>query len=121
ISLNHIEKMNPDRIIISPGPGSPKDAGISRDVIRRFQSEIPILGVCLGHQCIASVFGDDSFVTKATTVMHGKTSEIFHECTSVLDGLPSPFFAARYHSLIVKELPKEFELLCWTGTQTNHD
>ncbi len=121
ISLDEVAALRPDRIVISPGPGTPADAGISCDVIRRFGSTIPILGVCLGHQCVAAVFGGLSSVTHAPTVMHGKTSAVFHDQKSVFRGLPSPFSAARYHSLVVETLPSDFELLAWTGTQKNPD
>ncbi|MDB6140242.1 MAG: aminodeoxychorismate/anthranilate synthase component [Verrucomicrobiaceae bacterium] len=100
ISLDEIAKMKPSRICISPGPCTPKEAGISTGVIERFGESTPILGVCLGHQCIGHVFGGD--VVRAERLMHGKTSMIRHTNVSVFKGLPSPFEATRYHSLLVK-------------------
>lgn len=99
INLNQIEKINPSHIVISPGPGRPQDGGISMDLIKKFAGEIPILGVCLGHQCIGEVFGGK--IVNAPELMHGKTSEIFHEGNSIFKNIPSPFIATRYHSLIV--------------------
>jgi anthranilate synthase/aminodeoxychorismate synthase-like glutamine amidotransferase len=99
------------------GPGSPKDARVSNDVLRSVASgelQIPVLGVCLGHQCMGTIFGGEKNVGRAPKAMHGKTSKIFHAGKSVFDGIPSPFLAARYHSLVVKKLPKDFELLAWT-------
>ncbi len=100
ITLEEIAEMKPERIVISPGPCTPKEAGISSDVIRQFGKTTPIFGVCLGHQCIGDVFGGD--VVRAGRLMHGKTSPILHNGTSVFKGLPSPFEATRYHSLLVK-------------------
>ena len=100
ISPEEIGKLKPTRIVISPGPGKPTDAGISMEVIRRMGPTIPILGVCLGHQCIAEVFGGK--VVRADRLMHGKTSPIRHQGTGVFIGLPNPFEATRYHSLIVE-------------------
>jgi len=100
ISPEEIGKLKPARIVISPGPGKPTDAGISMEVIRRMGPTIPILGVCLGHQCIAEVFGGK--VVRADRLMHGKTSPIRHQGTGVFIGLPNPFEATRYHSLIVE-------------------
>ena len=100
ISPEEIEKLKPTRIVISPGPGKPTDAGISMEVIRRMGPTIPILGVCLGHQCIAEVYGGK--VVRADRLMHGKTSPIRHQGTGVFAGLPNPFEATRYHSLIVE-------------------
>ena len=100
ITIEQIEKLKPDHICISPGPCTPKEAGISNDVIRKFGATTPILGVCLGHQCIGHVFGGD--VVRAGRLMHGKTSQIHHTGKSVFAGLPDPFVATRYHSLIVK-------------------
>ena len=99
-SLDEIEKMAPEKIIISPGPSTPQRAGISNDVIRRFGERMPILGVCLGHQCIGHSYG--ATVDRAARVMHGKSSPISHEGKGVLAGLPSPFSAIRYHSLAIK-------------------
>jgi anthranilate synthase/aminodeoxychorismate synthase-like glutamine amidotransferase len=100
ISPEEIGKLNPTRVVISPGPGKPTDAGISMEVIRRMGPTIPILGVCLGHQCIAEVYGGK--VVRADRLMHGKTSPIRHQGTGVFAGLPNPFEATRYHSLIVE-------------------
>ncbi len=100
ISPEEIEKLKPTRIVISPGPGKPTDAGISMEVIHRLGPTLPILGVCLGHQCIAEVYGGK--VVRADRLMHGKTSPIRHPGTGVFAGLPNPFEATRYHSLIVE-------------------
>jgi anthranilate synthase/aminodeoxychorismate synthase-like glutamine amidotransferase len=99
VTVEEIRGLHPERIVISPGPCTPREAGVSNDVIRAFAGEVPILGVCLGHQCIAHAFGGK--VVRAGRLMHGKTSEIVHDGRGVLTGLPSPFVAARYHSLIV--------------------
>lgn len=99
IDLSTINLLKPERIIISPGPGSPDDAGISKDVIRVYGKAIPLLGVCLGHQCIAEVYG--GVVSQAPRLMHGKTSLIYHEGAHPFESLPNPFQATRYHSLIV--------------------
>lgn len=101
ITPAEIEKLRPQRIVISPGPGSPADAGISMEVIRRMGKTTPILGVCLGHQCLAEVYGGK--VVRADRLMHGKTSPIRHEGKGVFAGLPNPFEATRYHSLIVEK------------------
>ncbi|MEK7698830.1 MAG: aminodeoxychorismate/anthranilate synthase component II [Planctomycetota bacterium] len=101
ISLTEIEEIKPDYIIISPGPCTPKEAGISNDIIRQFSGKIPILGVCLGHQCIAYTYG--ASVVRARRLMHGKTSLISHDGKTIFKGLSNPFTATRYHSLIVKE------------------
>lgn len=114
INIPQIEKLHPKRIVISPGPGTPKDAGISEAVIRHFAGKVPILGVCLGHQAIGEVFGGQ--VVRASRIMHGKTSDIHHDGKTIFQGLPNPFKATRYHSLIVekKSLPKDFEISAWT-------
>ncbi len=101
VSIEEIEEKMPDHIIISPGPCTPKEAGISNDIIKNFSGKIPILGVCLGHQCIAYTYGAD--VVRARRLMHGKTSMIKHDGKTIYKGLPNPFVATRYHSLIVKE------------------
>lgn len=113
-TIPEIEKLKPKRIVISPGPGAPKDAGISCEVIKHFASKIPILGVCLGEQSIAEVFGGK--VIRAKRLMHGKTSEIHHDGKTIFKGLPNPFTATRYHSLIVEKesLPDCFEISAWT-------
>lgn len=100
ISVDEVGAMKPDRICISPGPCTPREAGISCDVIRTYAGKVPILGVCLGHQCMGDVFGGD--VVRAGRLMHGKTSPILHHGENVFAGLPSPFEATRYHSLLVK-------------------
>ena len=107
ITVPEIEKLRPSHIIISPGPCTPKEGGISNDVIRHFAGKLPILGVCLGHQCIGYTFGAD--VVRAGRLMHGKTSPIHHDGKGVYRGLPNPFIATRYHSLVVTEntLPPE--------------
>ncbi len=114
IDLEEILGKDPDRIVISPGPCTPNEAGISMDVIRRFGEEIPILGICLGHQSIGQVFGAD--VVKAKRVMHGKTSSIYHDGRGVFSGLESPFTATRYHSLVIdpSTIPDELEVSSWT-------
>jgi anthranilate synthase/aminodeoxychorismate synthase-like glutamine amidotransferase len=114
ITVEEIAAMRPERIVISPGPCTPKEAGISKDTIARFAGEIPILGVCLGHQCLGEVFGGD--VVRAPRLMHGKTSLIHHDGRTIFAGLPNPFEATRYHSLIVKKetLPGCLEISAWT-------
>ncbi len=114
ISIPEIERMKPDRIVISPGPCTPKEAGISIDVIRHFTGKVPILGVCLGHQSIGEAFGGD--VIRAPYLMHGKTSMIHHDGKSIFKGLPNPFEATRYHSLIIKRetMPPVLEISAWT-------
>lgn len=99
ITIDEIKKIKPTHILISPGPGRPDDAGVSKEIIKEFAGKIPILGVCLGHQSIGEVFGGK--VTNAPELMHGKTSEIFHDGNSLFKDLNSPFTATRYHSLIV--------------------
>jgi anthranilate synthase/aminodeoxychorismate synthase-like glutamine amidotransferase len=99
LSLDAIEKLAPERIVISPGPCTPNEAGISMDAIRHFAGKVPILGVCLGHQCIGQVFGGR--VVRAGKVMHGKTSKVFHDERGLFRGLPNPFVAMRYHSLVI--------------------
>ncbi len=114
VTLEELESLHPTHIIISPGPGTPQDAGISNDVIRHFHGRVPILGVCLGHQCIGEVFGGK--VVRAPRLMHGKTSPVYHNGQDIFYGLPSPFQATRYHSLIVQEpLPDELEVTAFTA------
>lgn len=115
IKIKEIEKLKPSRIVISPGPGTPKDAGISKEVVKKFASKIPILGVCLGEQTIGEVFGGN--VVRADKLMHGKTSEIHHDGKTIFKGLSNPFTATRYHSLILerKSLPGCFEITAWTN------
>ncbi|QUM75062.1 aminodeoxychorismate/anthranilate synthase component II [Moritella sp. 24] len=114
ISLEQISALSPDYLVISPGPCTPNDAGISLSVIEQFSGKIPILGVCLGHQSIAQVFGAN--VVKAKKVMHGKTSQIQHVGKGVFSGLNNPLTVTRYHSLIVEAptLNDEFEITAWT-------
>lgn len=111
VSLKEIINTNPSHIVISPGPGTPKDSGISNEVIRTLYREIPILGICLGHQCIGFVFGGT--IERAKTPMHGKTSLIYHSNRGILYNIPSPFLATRYHSLVIKKegFPKELEII----------
>jgi para-aminobenzoate synthetase component 2 len=115
LTLDEIAAMKPDHILISPGPCTPTEAGISLALIERFKGEIPIMGVCLGHQSIGQVFGGD--VIRASNLMHGKTSPILHTGKGVFEGLPSPFTATRYHSLIVKRetLPDCLEITAETA------
>jgi anthranilate synthase/aminodeoxychorismate synthase-like glutamine amidotransferase len=114
ITIPEIEKMGPRCIVISPGPCTPKEAGISIEVIKHFAGKIPILGVCLGHQSIGEAFGGD--VIRAPYLMHGKTSMIHHDGKTIFAGLPNPFEATRYHSLIIKRetLPSVLEVTAWT-------
>ena len=115
ISLDDIEKAKPEKIVVSPGPCTPKEAGISVEVIQNFGNRIPILGVCLGHQCIGEAFGGT--VGGAGEIVHGKTSAINHNGVGVLRDLPSPFEAIRYHSLVVHQegLPNNLEVTAWTN------
>jgi anthranilate synthase/aminodeoxychorismate synthase-like glutamine amidotransferase len=114
ITLEQIAEKKPEKIVISPGPGTPEDAGICIDVIRRFSGQIPILGVCLGHQAIGQAFGGK--VIRAPQIMHGKTSRIHHDNKTLFKGLPQDFVATRYHSLIVEEksFPAELEISATT-------
>jgi anthranilate synthase/aminodeoxychorismate synthase-like glutamine amidotransferase len=113
VTLAEVKAMAPDHIVISPGPGKPDDGGISNDVIRELGPEIPVLGVCLGHQCIGQVYG--GLVTRAPRLMHGKTSSVYHNGKGLFNGVPSPFRATRYHSLIVEEpLPDCLEVTAFT-------
>jgi anthranilate synthase/aminodeoxychorismate synthase-like glutamine amidotransferase len=115
ISLEEIEQLAPSHIVISPGPCTPLDAGISNDVVRHFSGKIPILGVCLGHQCIGYAYGG---VITRSPPMHGKTSLIYHDGKTIFSDLPTPFEAGRYHSLIIKPgtLPPCLEVSAWTST-----
>ena len=114
ITVEEIKGMNPDRIVISPGPCTPKEAGVSVDVIKSFMGRLPILGVCLGHQSIGYALGGE--IVRADRLMHGKTSPIFHDGKTVFKGIENPFDATRYHSLLIKKetLPKELEVSAWT-------
>ncbi len=114
ITIPDIERLNPERIVISPGPCTPKEAGVSIDVIKHFAGRLPILGVCLGHQSIGAAFGGD--IIRAPRLMHGKTSMIYHDGRTIFEGLPNPFEATRYHSLVIKRetLPNCLEISAWT-------
>lgn len=114
ITVAEIEALAPSLIVVSPGPCTPNEAGISMSVIERFAGEVPLLGICLGHQSIGQVYGGD--VVRAERVMHGKVSPIHHSGEGVFAGLPSPFNATRYHSLVVRreELPEDLEITAWT-------
>jgi len=114
VSIAGVEALQPDRIVVSPGPCTPQDAGISIDLIRHFAGKIPILGVCLGHQAIGAAFGGR--VVRAPHLMHGKTSAVTHDSKTIFRGLPTPMTATRYHSLIVAEdgLPADLEVSAWT-------
>jgi anthranilate synthase/aminodeoxychorismate synthase-like glutamine amidotransferase len=114
VTVDEIEALRPERIVISPGPGTPDEAGITLEVIRRLAGKVPLFGVCLGHQAIGQAFGGR--VVRAPRLMHGKTSEIHHDGRTIFAGLPSPFVATRYHSLIVERasLPDCLEVTAWT-------
>ncbi|MDP8298401.1 MAG: aminodeoxychorismate/anthranilate synthase component II [Candidatus Tantalella remota] len=114
ITIAEIQKLAPEKIVISPGPGRPSDAGVSKEVIRCFEGKVPILGVCLGHQCIAEVYGSE--VVRGDRIMHGKVSPVYHNNIGIFKGLPSPFDATRYHSLVVEpsSLKEPLELIAWT-------
>ena len=115
VTVQEIEAMHPDRIVISPGPCTPQEAGISIELIRHFAGKLPLLGVCLGHQAIGAAFGGQ--VVRAKNLMHGKTSQIEHDGKTIFCGLSSPMTATRYHSLIVAEdgLPHDLEVSAWTS------
>ena len=117
-SINEIEKMTPERIVISPGPSTPLLAGISNAVIKHFGPRIPVLGICLGHECIGHVYG--GVIAPARQIMHGKSSLIHHTGKGIFTGLPNPFSAIRYHSLAVKRdnLPGCLEVTAWTDDET---
>ncbi|MFZ5800864.1 MAG: anthranilate synthase component II [Candidatus Omnitrophota bacterium] len=114
VSIERIKRLKPERIVISPGPGRPEDAGISCTAIKDFSGKIPILGVCLGHQCLGEVFGGK--VVQAKRIMHGKTSMIYHDKDILFKGIENPFEATRYHSLLVekKSLPECLKIIAWT-------
>ncbi|HUO24897.1 MAG TPA: aminodeoxychorismate/anthranilate synthase component II [Candidatus Aquilonibacter sp.] len=114
VTVSDVEAMRPERIVISPGPCTPQDAGISIDLILHFGGKVPLLGVCLGHQAIGAAFGGR--VVRASHLMHGKTSAVMHDNKTIFQGLPMPLTATRYHSLIVEEnhLPSQLEVSAWT-------
>lgn len=114
VDLDKVKEISPQRIVISPGPGRPEDAGISNELIKAFSGKVPILGVCLGHQCIGQVFGAE--IVRSGRIMHGKTSMIYHNQKTIFEGIPSPFEATRYHSLIVRResLPDSLEITAET-------
>lgn len=114
ITLEEVGKLNPDMVVVSPGPCTPKEAGISVDLIKEFAGRIPILGVCLGHQSIGYAFGGN--IVRAQRLLHGKTSQIYHDGKGVYEGVPNPFEATRYHSLLIEKesLPNKLEVTAWT-------
>ncbi|MCK5391235.1 MAG: aminodeoxychorismate/anthranilate synthase component II [Deltaproteobacteria bacterium] len=114
LELEDIGKLNPDMLVVSPGPCTPKEAGISVEAIKEFAARIPILGVCLGHQSLAYAYGAE--IVRAQRLLHGKTSEIHHDKKGIYKGIPDPFEATRYHSLLVnrESLPEELEITAWT-------
>lgn len=115
-SVQEISDLGPDYLVVSPGPCTPNEAGISVDLIKLCAGNIPILGVCLGHQCIAAAFGGR--IVRASSIMHGKTSPVYHNDSGVFKGLPNPVTVTRYHSLVVEKetLPECFEVTAWTQT-----
>lgn len=118
IALSDIKQLNPDKIIISPGPCTPNEAGISMEVIRHFAGKLPILGVCLGHQSIGQVYGGR--IVRAKEIMHGKTSLVYHDGTGVFKHLPNPYTATRYHSLVIESesLPESLHVTAWTQIES---
>ncbi|KAA3659372.1 MAG: aminodeoxychorismate/anthranilate synthase component II [Chloroflexi bacterium] len=113
VTVDEIRALNPDHIVISPGPGEPDDGGVSLEVLKELGATTPILGVCLGHQCIGQAYGGE--VVRAPRLMHGKTSNVYHEGKGLFFGVPSPFQATRYHSLIVEEpMPDVLEVTAFT-------
>lgn len=120
ITIEEIEKLAPERIMISPGPCTPTEAGISLNVIEHFKGKLPIFGVCLGHQSIGQAFGGN--IIRAKEIMHGKTSDIYHQGSGIFKGLTNPFKATRYHSLVIEKetLPDCLEVIAWTQ-QDNGD
>jgi len=115
LTVAEVEAMGPERVVISPGPCTPKQAGISVELVRRLAAKTPILGVCLGHQAIGAAFGGE--IVRAPKLMHGKTSEVFHDNQTIFSGLPMPLVATRYHSLVVREenLPDALEVSAYTS------
>ncbi|THB69194.1 MAG: aminodeoxychorismate/anthranilate synthase component II [Gammaproteobacteria bacterium] len=117
ITIEQIKELNPEKIVLSPGPCTPNEAGISLDVVDEFGGKLPILGVCLGHQTIGQAFGGD--IVHASKVMHGKTSDVYHKDIGVFKGLPNPMSATRYHSLVIDKntMPDCFDITSWTLTE----
>jgi anthranilate synthase/aminodeoxychorismate synthase-like glutamine amidotransferase len=115
VSVSEVEAMHPERIMLSPGPCTPQEAGISIELVRHFAGKVPVLGVCLGHQAIGAAFGGE--IVRAPKLMHGKTSEVQHDGKTIFSGLPSPMTATRYHSLIVQEesLPRDLEISAYAA------
>jgi len=118
LSLEELIALAPEKIVISPGPCTPDQAGVSVDVIKHFSGKLPILGICLGHQSIGQAFGGQ--VVRARQVMHGKTSNIYHSNSGIFQGLPSPFIATRYHSLVIDKgsVPSSLEVTAWTEDES---
>ncbi len=114
LDLDQVDELAPDAVLVSPGPGRPEDAGLSNQVIAHLAGRVPVLGVCLGHQCIGFTAG--AVVERAGRLMHGKTDQIHHDGLAIYDGMPNPFTATRYHSLIIRNgtLPPEYEVTAWT-------
>lgn len=121
LSVDDISAMNPEGIVISPGPCTPNEAGICVELVQRLGERIPILGVCLGHQCIGQAFGGK--IIRAQRIMHGKTSKIYHRSQGVFQGLPQPFDATRYHSLVIdrESMPEELAVMAWTEIEEDHE
>lgn len=117
VTVEEIEAAKPTHLVISPGPCTPKEGGVSNDVIRHFGPKLPVLGVCLGHQCIGFTAG--AIVERAAKLMHGKTDQIHHDGKAIYEGMPNPFTATRYHSLIIRRgtLPKEYDVVAWTADE----
>jgi anthranilate synthase component 2 len=121
VTVDQVREMKPEGIVISPGPCTPNEAGISLEVVKTLGAVTPILGVCLGHQCIGQAFGGK--VVRADRIMHGKTSMIYHRSQGVFKGLPQPFEATRYHSLVVENasIPESLSVMAWTEYQGGHE
>ncbi|HMB59613.1 MAG TPA: aminodeoxychorismate/anthranilate synthase component II [Xanthomonadales bacterium] len=121
VTVDEVRQMKPEGIVISPGPCTPNEAGISVQLVEELGKFVPILGVCLGHQCIGQAFG--AKIVRAERIMHGKTSLIFHRSQGVFAGLPQPFEATRYHSLVVEnsDIPEELSVMAWTEYQGDHE
>lgn len=111
ISLKKLQELKPSKIVISPGPGRPEDSGISLQIVQEFHTKVPILGVCLGHQCIGQIFG--SKIEHAKRIMHGKTSKVYRTEDRLFEGVKNPIIATRYHSLVINQIPKDFTLTAW--------